>query len=159
MKRYIFHSTIDEQSVEKLIDFLNENPKESIDIYFSSGGGRTGLAIFLANYINERESPVYVHLGDDLHSCAFLFAFLLEKNIVFNPYLQTYSIIHACSAEIDSKQPGRQYALESVDKSNEYQLEQFTFLTLAEQIDFKDGKDIYLNYNRLKKIFLGKKAD
>lgn len=153
MRNYIFSGTIDLENVNKLIDFLNIHQHEEVNLYFSSGGGQTGLAMFLAEAINTRSSAVYVHLGDDLHSSAFMFAYALKGNIVFNPFLQTYSIIHACSANVTSQMPERLFSLESIDNSNEVHIEAFSFLTLAERIAFKEGKDVHLNYTRLKQIF------
>lgn len=80
MKNYFFNGTIDNESTQKLIEFLNNN--ENVKIFLTSGGGENYCTEVILNIINSR-NDIEIEAVGRIHSNAFylFFSALCKKSL------------------------------------------------------------------------------
>jgi hypothetical protein len=156
---YNFNAPIynDDGQIDKLIEFIN-NTDGYLKVGFCSGGGDQGLSRFIAHVLNEHKKRIEIVVYNLAGSAAFEILYLFEGKITIT--WGTTGMIHygSVSVEVDDREEIFFHRDRSNLKNARYQKawrdEMATkVLTPAQLKRFKRGKDVYMDYEQMKKIF------
>ncbi len=68
-KTYNLHGSIDQDMLDKFIEFLNDTPEEHVTVYLASGGGSAPIAAVLCEILSEPRFTLCAY--DQISSSAF----------------------------------------------------------------------------------------
>lgn len=176
MRTIIFNDEISKKTVKHLISEIEgkdglvkqqnvdnekktEHKKIQIKIYFTTAGGSISEAKILIDYINKLPKNYEIELiaSAEISSSGFdiFFRTKCKKRIIKD----TVSVLHLAqtwfrSNEMLNKRSADVFIHKELKKANERDLKFYLAIGIKpEEIKrMKTGKDIYLNYKRLKKI-------
>lgn len=153
------NTEINEAAIDKFIAQLNSaSTVEPITIYLSSDGGYAHIADAFINIINTAPNDITLIAAGFIRSSAFNIFFMTNCKHVILP--QTIGMLHFSNLEVEVNQNGKPN-----DSTSKFQLQQMKNerteyleklqkigLTTKELNIIKNGKDLHLNYQRLKQL-------
>jgi hypothetical protein len=148
----------DDPGISDLINFINENDGDYLKVGFCSGGGDQGLSRFIAHVLNENKKRIEIVVYNFAGSAAFEILYLFEGKITIT--WGTSGMIHygSVTVEVDDREEIFFHRDRSNLKNARYQKTwrdemAAEVLTPAQLKRFKRGKDVYMDYEQMKKIF------
>ena len=155
---YIFDDDIEKGSVQELIDKLDE--KRNVDLYFSTHGGCIKSANTLVEYLNKR-SDIKVIIDSFLMSSGVLMLRYFKGVIEMRDSFEL-AIIHVGDYEEYSRRHDElaKYRKPILDLSNKQDLQwckKAFELTAKECKEYRDGKDVIISRQRIKKFLKERK--
>ncbi len=159
MKAIIFDDEISTETVAKLICEIEEKTKDdkNITIYFSTNGGSEPVGKILIDYINNSNLNIIFIGWWSINSIGFDIFFRLKCK---RKLMGAHAVLHLGSRKVDTSEMTQKisydkFLLEDLKKYNEEGIEFYKSLGITDK-EIKvicSGEDIYLNTERLNKIF------
>ena len=165
MSNIFFNSHLGDENIYYISTFIdalelkiNElSEKEKVNIYFICTGGRNDFTDCLIDILNENQKKITLIATGPIYSNGLLIycEFKGSKKMLSS----TTGLAHLSSFEPEMRDLLNVYSLSSIVK---YQVENrnkkltdlFTPLLLTDELErFCNGEDVYLSYERLKKMF------
>lgn len=154
MKSYLFNASIEKEPVEKLIEFLNENPGSRV--YFNSDGGDVYLVEPLIEIIEENCGELIA--TGEISSCALKIFFKSEVRKRIIP--GTTGIYHSVGQRFRMTIFGKpseecnDFYFKELMKDKDQEIDFCLWIGMNDkEIDlFQQSKDVYFNYQRLNEL-------
>lgn len=106
MKRFVINGSIDNELIEKFVQYVNSTPtEEKIIIYLTSNGGSASGAYIMLDIINKEPSKFEIHAIEKIYSAAFELFFMAECDRVIA--CATVGMCHMASAEMRMNTKGK----------------------------------------------------
>ena len=156
MKYFHLNGIINEELLEKFIEFRNENESEEWTIVSNSGGGKSNLAQVILYEINNRTiRTVLVSVG--IYSASFVIFYFAkcEKKITEG----SIGMIHLRANDISIQSHGKpQFSEDACVVKNHKETREIDsfveeFMTKDEVKRYRKGDDVYFTFKRMKEIF------
>lgn len=155
MKYFHLNGIIDEELLDKFIQFSNENESEDWTIVLNSGGGKQNLSQVILDIINNGKQVTLISTG--IYSSSFVIFYFAkcQKKLTVG----SIGMIHLRSNSIKMQSHGKpEYTEDECVVSNwkvTKEIDSFVeaFMTKAELKDFRRGNDVFFNFKRMKEIF------
>lgn len=155
-KYFIFDGDVDEESVQKLLDFISSNPGE-LQISINSGGGSTDDGAFLIKALNTNKDRIVLTGSSHVSSCAFRIfqSFKGRKQLVTG----CHGMYHYGSCRLDVGVHGKVVphhkpcSLSFPFRKKEQDDYAATFMNAKELREFKRGGDVEFDFLRMKELF------
>lgn len=154
-KQYIFKGSINKDTIQPVLTFLENN--ENVIIYFDSSGGNPVYAEILIDAINEAEATVV--LTHAICSCAFEVVTSLKKALIVNNSF-SLSMIHYANIEIDVMHVGNEIEtipniqFQTTKKDNKLYYKRYKgFLNKKQKSLLKNGQDVAFGREETLKLF------
>lgn len=156
-----FTEDFETDSISNLLDrisyVINETDKACV-IYLDSLGGSWSAYRALLHYINENKARISIVVTDQASSVAFDLIYNFEGNITILD--GSYSIVHRLSSRFSDSKLHDTSSMDYKAKKNLDSLNTpYSFLDKYEKEDFLNGKDVFLDSDRLKEILEDKDYD
>ena len=156
MKYFHLNGIIDEDLLDKFIEFANENESEDWTIILNSGGGKQNLSQVILYEINRRKEKV-VLISTGIYSSSFVIFYFAkcQKKMTAG----SIGMIHLRSSEIRMQSNGKPEYAEGICVMSNWkvsdEIDSFVeaFLIKAELKEYRRGNDVYFNFKRMKEIF------
>lgn len=154
----IFETEINSKNIELLINGCQEimGRNNQFQIYFSSSGGDVAAGNILIDFLNAHPDNILV-ANEEISSTAFLIFCKAQCRRKIIP--GTFAVVHITECEINTRElaDDNSYAnflLNEIKRQNNNEIDFFRKLGLTknELNRLKRGKDVYLDYTRLKKM-------
>lgn len=155
MKYFQIEGIINNELLNKFIYFINQYETEKKTLILDSVGGKQHISRFLLNIINQNKDKFTLVLLGGYSAAFYIFYFakckkLLVKNamgMIHYPYNKDISIDDRGKPVFSEDE----YTLKNNDKSQSDFVKEF--MNASELRKFKQGKDVYFTFKRLKEIF------
>lgn len=155
MKYFHLNGIINEELLDKFIQFRNENEFEEWTIVLNSGGGKSNLTQVILYEINSRPQTVLISTG--IYSASFVIFYFAKciKKITEG----SIGMVHLRANDIRIQSHGKPEFSEDecIVKNHketrdiDYAVE--AFMTKSEIRRYRKGGDIYFTFKRMKEIF------
>jgi len=155
MAVHFYEKEIASKDVIDLISILDKEEDDYIDLYFCSPGGCSSAAIMLIDYLNQHYESIILVPHFQIASAAFLVVMRTRCKKRFLP--DVFGMIHLIGLEIDTrdmmdKASQDSFQHELLIKENKELLNELKdVLTEQELKSVENGKDVYLDYDRMLK--------
>jgi hypothetical protein len=154
-KIFILDGVIDQETVQKFIDFESSTPADdTIKIYLSSDGGRMGLTNIMIDIINANPSRFHVCAMEYIYSAAFLLFFSVKCERSLKP--ATVGAYHMSMTKMQVMDRGIPYFDNDRATVASYPYVKTEILKFLNNIgagnyapDIFKGKDVYFQYPEL----------
>ena len=170
MATITFFGEINIENYELFEQKINESieKEQDLTIYISTGGGSMCLSQNMVDMINNYPYYVEVIFSGFTYSAGMLLLSKLDYTLVdVNIMEGTEGMIHLSDLEVSWRNMKNKHSYEHFLKENGkihdecYLAPLLPFLSDEEKVDIYDGKEVYLNHNRLSEIIetLSKEAE
>lgn len=158
---YIFDQIIENQSVGEFFATIQQfEDDEQWTVYFTSPGGSFSSASLLIDFVNKQHQRFEFIVFSDLHSAAFL---MLQSLKCSKRVLKTaWSVLELSDMSLSARELKNSKSLSThlqkvQNKNMDEELYIYGEVLSTEEVEvLRNGGNIYLEYDRLKKIFNAK---
>ncbi len=160
-KTIIFESEINKDSVQELIDNIEDNIEKEITIYFTTSGGNNSDTLSLISFLENTDADITLVGTWGINSNGFILFYRLIK-LKRKLAEDVYASVHLSYREISTNNilkdkddaDGEKFYLEILKKRNEINLKFYEQLGLtpAELKKIKKGYSVLLGRDRLLEI-------
>ncbi len=165
MKTIIFRDELDPETVQKLIDDIEqpheENKEHDIRILLSCHGGDADMSMAVINCINTLSKEFKVELVITYRANSAAFIIFVKTNCKKSLYDGAHSVVHlldkiiSMNDVLNSKKSYDKFLVNNVQLRNTKYLKWLKSLKIFTQKELKKisrGKDVYVERERLQKI-------
>lgn len=159
MKYTSIVGSIEEASLTKLLEFINQNPEGELTIYISSWGGCANSMEAMQDVINANSDRITLICNGDLFSAAFILFFSVKcRRIVLDRAIGLHH--HYMLSEINIASNGEpddalcRYRLKQLKADRMKEIRFFRSLGMSEEevAKIERNEDVYFNDKRLRQF-------
>lgn len=159
MKYYILNDDIADSTIQPLLDFINQNEGSAMQIGISSGGGFSDYARFISDVLNQNKEYITLVAVGNVYSAAFRLFHEFEgtKKMTFGSRgmahhsYQTVPLINNGMGATDEAHAAICNSRNYIRPDEIAFAESFMFNEELEK--FKQGKEVYFDFARMRQIF------
>lgn len=155
MKYFHLEGIINEDLLNKFIDFWNENQSEECTIIINSGGGKSSLTFFILDVINKNHDKITLVSCGCFSAAFYLFYKARCKKILTYGTTGMYHLPYIKDVNLnihnDPVYTSDKCDIKNMKSSDESFIKEF--MKKKEIKAFNRGDDVYFTFKRLRKIF------